>query len=233
MTEINQPNTSETNEPNEQAQLPEVVVVEATPVHSPQRSSRRTFLMVALGLGGVALLGGAAYAAGQLMTPATSANDGGNKGGIAISSGGSGGTQMLKMPPIKNAPEIPAQEPDVQGLYLSRKDQSIFIGTGNVKIGVMTDSSGKSDSSASHDGPEVEVVVNHNTKIYIDKTPITIEAMKSGETLQQVVEPVESLSDLTEKLSKTDTLNVWGDKAGNRVVARIMLYRQPMAMKGG
>jgi hypothetical protein len=227
MTEINPQNTSETNAPNTQAAPAEVVEVEATP-----RSNRRTFLMVALGLGGVALLGGAAYAAGKLMTPANATN-GGSKGGDGIAIAGPGGTQVLKMPPIKRAPEIPELEPDVQGVYLNRKDQSIFIGTGNVSISMMSDSNGKSNADATHDGPDLEVVVNHSTKIYLDKTPITIEAMKEGKELQQVVEVIESLDDLTDKLSKTDTLTIWGDKVGDRVVARIILYRQPMVFKGG
>ena len=137
------------------------------------------------------------------------------------------------MPPIKHAPEIPELEPDVQGVYLSRKDQSIFIGTGNVSISMMSDSSGKSDADATHDGPDVEVVVNHNTKIYVDKTPVTVEAMKEGKELQQVVEAIASLDGLTDKLSKTDTLTIWGDKVGDRVVAQIILYRQPMVFKGG
>lgn len=228
MTELDKTNINETSE---QPQASEVI--EVTSNTPPKRSSRRTFLMAALGVGGVALLGGAAYAAGKLMTPATSANGDGDKGGIAIASNGPGGAQMFKMPPIKNAPEIPEQEPDVRGLYLRRQDQSIFIGTGNVKVGLMKDSSGQSNSSAEHDGPEVEVVVNHNTAIYIDKTPITQEAMKSGAELQQVVEPVESLDDLTANLSKTDTLSVWGEKSGSRVVAKVMLYRSPMTLKGG
>jgi hypothetical protein len=227
MTEINPQNTSETNAPNTQA-----APVEAVEAEVAQRSSRRTFLMVALGLGGVALLGGAAYAAGKLMTPANPAM-GGNKGGENIAIAGQGGTQVLKMPPIKPAPEIPELEPDVQGVYLNRKDQSIFVGTGNVSISMMSDSSGKSDADATHDGPDVEVVVNHNTKIYVDKTPITVEAMKEGKELQQVVETIASLDDLTDKLSKTDTLTIWGNKVGDRVVARIILYRQPMVFKGG
>lgn len=227
---MTEPDNTNINGTSEQPQASEVI--EVTPNALPKRSSRRTFLLVALGLGGVALLGGAAYAAGKLMPQASSANSGGKgDGGIAIA--GPGGTQMLKMPPIKHAPEIPDLEPDVQGLYLSRKDQSIFIGTGNVSVGVMMDSNGGSDSSATHDGPEVEVVVNHNTAMYIDKTPITQEAMESGAELQQVVEPIESLDDLTANLSKTDTLSVWGEKSGSRVVAKVLLYRSPMMLKGG
>ncbi len=226
---MTEPDKTNINETSEQPQASEVI--EVTPNALPKRSSRRTFLLVALGVGGVALLGGAAYAAGKLMSPATSMDKG--DGGIVLSSSGPAGSKQFKMPPIKNAPEIPAQTPDVMGLFLRRQDQSIFIGTGNIKIAAMRDSSGQSDSSAEHDGPEVEVVVNHNTAMYIDKTPITQEAMESGAELQQVVEPVESLDDLTANLSKTDTLSVWGEKSGSRVVAKVLLYRSPMMLKGG
>ncbi len=203
---------------------PQVIPPAAPPVMPSKRSSRRTFLLAALGAGGVVLLGGAAYAAGNLMHIAPAG--GGN--GFSVSNG-PGGQQRVqfKLPPIKNAPQIPSSDPDAVGLFLRRQDQSIFLGTGKIQMMFMKDSSGQVHTSATNDGPEVEVVVNHDTKLYVDKTVITMEAAQSGKEIQQVVEPVASLDAMAANLSKTDVLSAWGQKVGNRLIATVLLYKPP------
>jgi hypothetical protein len=216
MTELKQPNKDDTNEQPQ-----------ATPSATPKRSSRRTFLLAGVGIGAVALLGGAAYAAGNLMNGQLQVGGGGNGFSIGTGPGGQQNVQ-LKMPPIKNAPQIPSTSPDATGLFLRRQDQSLFLGTGRIQMMFQKDSNGQMHTSATNDGPEVEVVVNHDTALYVDKTPITMEAAQSGQTLQQVVEPVESLDAMTANLGKSDVLSAWGQKVGSRVIAKVLLYRPPM-----
>jgi len=142
--------------------------------------------------------------------------------------GGAGGQQMveLKGAKITPAPGLPAGEPDAAGLYLRRADSSIFIGTGEIEMRVMIPEEGADPvAEASANGPTLEVVVNRNTEIYVDTTAISMEARRDGLTVQQTVELLDSLDTLLESVSKTDTLSVWGEQTGDRILARVIVYR--------
>jgi hypothetical protein len=194
---------------------------------TPAKHTRRGVLLAAGGVGLLAVLGGAAYVAGGLLNAPKPAAEGG--GGIEIVGGPGGGQRKtLPLPKIKNAPEIPATEPDAMGLYLRRQDNSIFIGTGQIEITVQRDPSGKTQGKGKHTGPEVEVVINRDTSLYRDKTPITMEAAEQGKEIQQVVELIASLDDLVDKLSDTDSLMVWGARNGDRIIAKTVVHRPPM-----
>lgn len=70
------------------------------------------------------------------------------------------------------------------------------------------------------DGPQVEVVVTHDTLIYKDVTDMP--APKSGSDVQvlaQVVEPG-SLDDLNEN----SIVTMWGQKQGDRTIADVIVY---------
>lgn len=198
----------------------------------PARRPRRTFLLAAGGVGIVAVLGGAAYVAGNLLNPPKPGVGGGSE--IMVRGGGPGGPVVKEFhsPKIKNAPEIPASEPDVAGLYLRRQDNSVFLGTGEIEMMVQKDAGGKTAANAKHSGPDVEVVVNRDTKIYLDKTPITQKDLEEGKELQQVIEPVASLDDLVKDLNTTDSLLAWGQKVGDRLIARTLLHRPPLMLGG-
>ncbi|MCL5995533.1 MAG: hypothetical protein M1546_05690 [Chloroflexi bacterium] len=199
----------------------------------PAKRTRRGVLLAAGGVGLAVVLGGAAYVAGNLLNAPKEGTGGGTE--IMVSSGSDGGkttTKQLNRPKIKNAPEVPASEPEATGLYLRRQDNSVFIGTGDVQMMVQRDSNGKTQASAKHNGPEVEVVINRDTAIYRDTTPITMEDMEQGRELQQVVESVASLDDLVANLNDTDSLQVWGTRNGDRIVAKTVVYRPPFLING-
>ena len=79
--------------------------------------------------------------------------------------------------------------------------------------------------SLTADGPEIEVVVTHDTVIYREETEEPGGGggdVKGGEyTVQQVVRQVDSL----EELGKNTEVMAWGDRKGDRVVAEILVYR--------
>ena len=219
--------THDVNESQPDAQQ-EAIVLDAHP-----RRSRRTFLLAAGGVGLAAVLGGAAYVAGNLLNASQKDGAGGGND-FMLNAGGPGGKQvkMYHSPKIKNAPEIPNTPPDVTGLYVRRQDNSVYVGTGEVQVMIQRDATGKSQANAKHSGPDVEVVVNHDTKLYEDKTPITQQDMEADRELQQVVAPITSLDDLLQNISTTDSLNAWGQRIGDRLIAKIVLHRPPMLLGG-
>jgi hypothetical protein len=59
-----------------------------------------------------------------------------------------------------------------------------------------------------------------------------MEDAQASKEMQQVVAPMASLDALTDKLSDVDGLAVWGDKVGDRYIARTVVYRPPMLPDG-
>jgi hypothetical protein len=186
---------------------------------------RRTRVWIAIAL--VMLIIGVT-AGGCLLQPSQPAAGSGGGNLIQIGGGGSGAPQMfeLKEAKVTPAPGMPTGEPDADGLYLRREDQSIFISTGEIEMRVMIPEGGKEPVAEAHaNGPTLEVVVNRNTEIYKDITAISMEARRDGLGVQQVVESLDSLEALLEEVSQTDTLTVWGERSGDRIVARMIVYR--------
>ena len=126
------------------------------------------------------------------------------------------------------APELPDEPTEVNGIFVSREDNSIIVGTGAIELNVeVTQAPGgalQTEVSLSANGPEVEVVVTHDTILYREETedPAAGRNAKGGEyTVQQVLSPVDNL----EELGKNTEVLVWGDRRGDRVVADILVYR--------
>ncbi len=143
-----------------------------------------------------------------------------------VTDDGSGPTSLkiTTMP----APELPDEPKEVSGVFVSREDNSIVVGTGAIELSVEVnqDQSGaiQRDVSMTANGPEVEVLVTHDTILYREETedPAAGRNSKGGEyTVQQVLTPVDNL----EELGKNTEVLVWGDRRGDRVVADILVYR--------
>lgn len=178
---------------------------------------------------GIAVVAGGCVAA----PPAGGGTSGGNI--VQFAGGGEGErgqTQMfeLKGAKIIAAAGLPEGEPDSVGLYQRREDSSIFLGTGEVEMtAVIEKGSDKPKISATTNGPTVEVVVNRKTAIYKDVTEISMEAQRDGLEVEQVVEQFDSLDQLLEEVSTNDTLSVWGQKSGDRIIASVIVFR-PFAL---
>lgn len=175
-------------------------------------------ILIIGGIIAVLLLAGAAFVGGRLL----------NGQGLPGLSGGpqvftSGGNQMVKIGPgdIQPAKELPQRPADVRGLYDHAKDNSIFVGTGQVRMTVQKDAkTNKVQTSASHSGPVVEVVVTPQTKVFHDTTMEQFNGPPpSGQKIQQVVEPG-TLDDI----GQYSTITVWGKKTGDRYIADVLVY---------
>ncbi len=164
----------------------------------------------------VLLLGAAAFIGGRLL----------NGRGLAVASSGGPGLKLmtnggqavsLDVQPAKNLPQTPA---DAKGIFDHRQDSSIFVGTGKVMMLYQKDQSGNMKTSASHDGPTVEVVVTSQTEIYRDVTMDQFNGNPpAGQKLQQVVEPG-SLDDI----GQGSMITAWGQKTGERIIASVLVY---------
>ena len=175
-----------------------------------------------LTIGGVVLillLAGAAFVGARLLNgqglPLT--------GGPIFSSGKGGNEVRINADDIQPAKELPQTHADVRGLFDHRKDNSIFVGTGRVTLGVKRDPSGNVEPESNHDGPVVEVVVTSQTKIYKDVTMRQFNGQPpEGQKIQQVVEPGS-----VDEIGQASLITVWGKKTGDRFIAEILVYSPP------
>jgi hypothetical protein len=181
-------------------------------------------------IGGVLVifLAAAAFLGARLLKPAA-LDKGGGSGPMLVMKGGPGGgaSQKSLRLDIDPAPELPKENPTTNGIFVRREDQSIFIGTGNLRMMFKksaNNSGGEGETSSSYDGPVVEVVSNHETKVYQDITDMTPPdpSTTSGGTfkVKQVLKPG-SLDDL----GKNSMVTMWGDKQGDRFIARVIVFR--------
>ncbi len=203
--------------PTPEAGHPEVPpVVEDLP--APQRKRSRKWLVLA-GILVVFLAAAAFFGARLLRTPGSLQSLQEGKLGMVLN-GGPGGARGISLH-LNPAKELPTTQPTTNGLFVKRQDQSIFIGTGKVTMSAKAGPGG-SDVSSNYDGPVVEVVITHATKVYQDITDMTPPGdQKSGDfTLQQVVKPG-SLDDL----GTNSMVTVWGQKQGDRFIADVIVFR--------
>ncbi len=170
----------------------------------------------------VVLLAGAAFVGGQLLNgQGLLGGAGGGPGGIF---GGLGGRETrINLGDIVPAKELPQTPADVRGLFDHKQDNSIFVGTGKLMMSVRKDPSGNVQTSASHDGPVVEIVVTNQTKVYKDVTMQQFNGPPpSGQKIQQVVQP-----GTVAEIGQNSMLTVWGRKTGDRFIADVLVYSPP------
>jgi len=179
----------------------------------------------------VIVVGAAAFVAGRLL------NQGVGPMGLGLPLG-NGGDRMSVSIDMKPAPELPTTQPDVIGQFAERQDNTIIVssmpmkaGGGGVVVSV-NKSDGDEDggeevagSPMNNDGPKVEVVVTSETVIYKDTTEPPAPS-GGNQTIQQTVGEG-SLDDLT----SNSFVTVWGRKSGDRIIADVLFYSQPVVFK--
>jgi hypothetical protein len=171
----------------------------------------------------VLLLASAAFVGARLVNGQTLSRDGLN---LFSSNGGSQRVQINNddIQPSTKLPQTPA---DIWSLYDHRKDNSIFVGIGNVTVDVQTDRSGNVETSSKYDGPILEVIVTSQTTIYEDVTMQQFnDPPPDGQKIQQVVEP-----GTLDGLGAFSTIAVWGKETGNRIIADVLVYESPALLK--
>jgi hypothetical protein len=163
-----------------------------------------------VGLGVFLLLAGAAFAAGRIMSQGINPLE---QFGLA----GNGISLVTDILPAEELPKIP---PEVEGLFVERQDNLIFIQSSGpnqdpdgVEVGSPEDIAG---------GAKIEVLVTAETTLYRDTTehPSERPTEDNNPPIQQTVTEG-TLEDLID--SETYIL-VWGRKSGERVVADVLVY---------
>lgn len=168
------------------------------------------------------LLGGAAFVGGRLLNG--QGLPGLSLGGPGMVLGGGNGKDVrINIDDIQPAKELPQTAADVRGIFDHRQDNSIFIGTGQVMISVKKDQSGKVETSSSHDGPTLEVLVTSQTAVYQDVTMKQFDGPPpEGQKIQQVVEPGS-----LDEIGESSAVTVWGRKTGDRIIADVLVFSPP------
>ena len=193
--------------------------VQETPTTTP----RKSVLPYVIGIGVVILLAAAAFMAVRyFVQPKTSAAEG--PGGNMISVEGPGGEAQTFRLDIKPAKELPATQPDEAGIFVERKDNSVFIGTGEVTVMAKAEPGQEPKVDSDFTGPKVEVVISGNTVVYKDTTQLDPE--NPGAEVQQTVE-LGTIDEITQQSSVT----VWGRKAGDRIIADVVVFSSPFMIK--
>jgi hypothetical protein len=196
----------------------------------PARSNRTLWLV----LGGlvIVLLVAGAFMAGRLINQSSSAAGPlGGSGEKIVISGGPGGGDSTYSIDILPAEELPKTPPEANGIFVRREDNSVFIGTGNISVEITSDGpgSGPLDTNSSYDGPVVEVVIGKETLVYKDVSNEDLEGAPSGDVeIQQKVE-----EGSIDEIGENSSVQVWGKKTGDRVIAEVIVYSQPMFISIG
>ena len=198
--------------------------------------NKKLYLMLAVVL---IIVGAAAFVAGRLMN--------GGPNALGIFPGGilpfGGSAQMvsrsINMIP---APELPTTQPDAVGSIVSREDNTLTLqtfsmapntGSGGMVTGSVQVSGGSSENGEGltitgpgADGPKVEVVITNETKIYKEVTEMFTEPPAENATVQQKVELTTA-----DEINSQSMLMVWGRKSGDRLIADVISFSNPIMIK--
>ncbi|HTP08813.1 MAG TPA: hypothetical protein VMP08_11210 [Anaerolineae bacterium] len=185
------------------------------------KKPRRTGLIVGGVIALIVLLGGAAFVGGRLLNNQAAPAPGPD--GLMIK-GGPGGAQGVSVQ-IEPAKELPAAKADALGLFAERKDNSIFVTIGS-KFMVQVDKNGNVNTQTDGNGDKLEIVVTGDTTIYKDVTEASLNNPPSNGTVQQQLAPGS-----LDEIGTNSFVSAWGEKRGDRVIAKVLMYSQPMMIK--
>jgi hypothetical protein len=172
----------------------------------------------------VLVVGAAAFIGGRMLN--------GNVSPLGLFGlGGKGGMMSISINVIP-AEELPRTPPELMGLFVERKDKTIVIQSVSLKAGaggMVVEKGGGGEVQivgGENDGPKVEVVITNETIIYRETTEIGKPS--SGET-QTVQQPVEEST--LDNLNSQSMVTVWGRKNGDRIIAEVLFYSNPVFFK--
>jgi hypothetical protein len=174
-------------------------------------------LMIVFGLA-VLLVGAAAFMAGRML------NIGTGPVGFFGSPVGNAGVNYIAIDDIVPATELPATPAEVTGMFVERKDNTLIVRAVSFDPGlggILNDSPLDSNS-----GPKVEVVVTGETTVYRETTDFGQSIGEDHVSVQQTVE-----EDTLDHLNSQSMVTVWGRRNGDRVIAEVLLYMNPMMIK--
>lgn len=196
-------------------------VPDEAPINQAAAKPRRTRLMVGV-VALVVLLAGAAFVGGRLLNNQPAQPNG--KGGLMMT-GGPGGGQAVSLE-IEPAKELPEARPDAMGLFAERKDNSVYVTIGD-KFMVQVDKDGTVNTQTDGNGDKLEVVVTSDTLIYQDVTEAGFDGPPPADgKVQQKVAPGS-----LDEMGSNSFVSAWGEKRGDRLIATVLMYSQPMMIK--
>jgi hypothetical protein len=177
----------------------------------------------------VLVVGAAAFVGGRMLNSRV------NPLGL-LGLGGKGDSMSIAINVIP-AEELPKTPPEGMGLFVERKDKTIVIQSLSMKGGaggVVVVAKGEGEAVAGsrvdpESGPRVEIVITNETIIYRETTDLgEPPSMKSGETetIQQTVE-----KSTLDELNSQSMVTVWGRRNGDRIIADILFYSNPVIFK--
>lgn len=182
---------------------------------------KRSVLIVGGVVGLVLLLAGAAFLAGQLVGEGSLVKK--VVGGPRVSFSPGDGTSVEAR--FERAKELPDESPDVTGFFARREDNSVFVneaaGDGFI---ISMDEDGSISTNAGD--KETEVVVTNETLVYVDVTAESFDESFEGDTVQQKLKP-----GTVEEIDEYSIVMAWGDKRGERVIARLLVYTKPPVIR--
>jgi hypothetical protein len=170
----------------------------------------------------IAVVGAAAFIGGRMLN--------GKVGPLGLGMPIGGGDVMSISIQVTPAPELPKREPETRGLFVERKDNSIFVSAISMDAGgkgfVVQNGEGESISGPKADGPKKEVVITGETTIYLENTKFPEPKPNENQVIQQTVAEG-SLDNLTSQSFVT----VWGRKSGDRIIAEVLFISNPVIFK--
>jgi hypothetical protein len=112
---------------------------------------------------------------------------------------------------VLNAAGMPDTPPDVAGVFVRREDRSLFLGTGVVTFRI--------DGDATYDGPTLEVVATHETRIHRDDTAAELGGVPPSGPVRQVLR-----AGALDEIGRNDVVSAWGERHGDRLIATVIVY---------
>jgi hypothetical protein len=166
----------------------------------------------------ILLVGAAAFMAGRML------NAGSGPIGFFGRPVGNAGANFISIDDIVPAPELPTIPAELTGLFVERKDNTVIVHEVSFDpgLGGMLNDSPWDENS----GSKVEVVVTGETTVYRETTDFGQSISADHVSFQQTVE-----EDTLDNLNSQSVVTVWGRRNGDRVVADVLLYMNPMMIK--
>ena len=161
------------------------------------------------------IIGVAAFVAGRMLN---------GEAGIVQLGGQNGGRVSISLNAITPAPELPTTKPDITGLFVERKDNTLVVQAVSFTVGV-----GGIAGEAPMDensGVRVEIVVTGETEIYKDVTEVPAPVNGEIHGMQQAAE-----EDTLDDLNTQSFITVWGRRSGGRIIADVLFYSNPQSIK--
>ncbi len=181
---------------------------------------------------GLVIVAAAAFVGGRLLNGSI-----GPMGLIPLAGGGNFSIAINMTP----APELPTRSADLTGMFTERKDNTLTVQSfsmdgegGGVAIAVSGSAADGEEGpviSSSGDmgnGPKTEVVVTGKTIIYRDSTEMNFSPADQPSETSSVQQTVETGT--LEDIRPQTMLMIWGRKNGDRMIADIIMYSNPIVI---